>query len=366
MKVDVLKKQITFKIGSCKLKKVEKCNKFDWRFLMYTIEELAEYISLEDVPSSWTNCFEDIKKQYNSKWLDNYDFDFILTYYEFSDTFKERIYSELNILKKDKKLNLICYIMYFILFLADKSNYYDIWSWESDDKTFKSNGSYMICVISLLCGCKFHIKNIESKNFDDKQIELQKYNIRLTCTNDSVRYGIDGIRFSQMIWGSYFMKGSLIQIGRLQYEVGSDDCDKLDGYFEEKHQYIYIHIPKDNNLKEQDVNESLSLAQKYIKIYYPELKNDKLAYYTETWLLSPEVREILPIDSNIIKFQNKFQIIEYKENTKDFLNFVFNKGYGKVNYNDLPEETTLQKELKARLLNGDKLHLGLGILKTFE
>lgn len=329
---------------------------------MYSIEELANYISLENIPSSWLNCYEDIKIEYNSNWLDEYDFKLILSYYNFDDKFKKRFDDEIKILKQDNKLNMVCFIMYYILFLADTKDYYNIWSWKSTMKVFKNNGSYMIPVVALLCGYQFHIENMKQRNFDDEQIEIQKYNIRLTCTNDSIQYKINGIRFSQMIWGSFFMKGNLIQIGRLQYEVDVENFDKLDRYFKEKHQYIYVHIPRGENLNEKDVNESFNLADKYIKKYYPELENQLLAYYTQSWLLSPEVKEILPIDSNIIKFQGKFTIVEYEENISDFLNFVFDVVLDNVKYNDLSDKTILQKELKKRLLNGDKLHLGLGFL----
>lgn len=332
--------------------------------IMYTIEELANYISLEEIPNSWINCFEEIKKAYNPNWLDDYEFHLILNFYELNDNFKRRFINELNLLNIDKKLNVICFIFYYILFLADGKNYNNIWSWKSTSNVFKDNGSYMIPAIALLCGYWFHIKNMKYRNFDSAQIKLQKYNINLVCTNDKIKYGIDGIRFSQMIWGSYFMKGNLVQIGRLQYEVGVKIFDKLDKYFKEKHQYIYIHIPRDKDLKEKDVNESLYLADKYIKKYYPELKNEKLAYYTKTWLLSPEVNQILSENSNIIKFQNKFNIIEYEENINDFLNFVFDVVIGEGNYKDLPEKTILQRELKRKLLNNETLHLGLGVIKN--
>ena len=333
---------------------------------MYSIEELANYISLDEIPNAWNNCFEEIKKLYNYDWLKKYDFDLILNYYELDDNFKERFMDELNLLNSDNKLNFICYIMYYILFIADNKNYYNVWSWKSTLNIFKNNGSYMIPVVVLLCGYEFHIKNMKYRNFDNEQIALQKYNIKLVCTNDKIKYSIDGIRFSQMMWGSYFMKGNLIQIGRLQYEIDVKDLDKLDKYFEEKHQYVYIHIPRGKDLNEEDVKESLCLADKYIKKYYSELKKEKLAYYTKTWLLSPEIKEILSDDSNIIKFQNKFNIIEYEENIDDFLNFVFGVVIDKVAYKDLPEKTTLQKELKRKLLNNEKLHLGLGIIKNIS
>lgn len=331
---------------------------------MYSIEELANYISLEEIPNAWNNCFEEIKQLYNSDWLKKYDFGLILNYYELDDNFKKRFIDELNLLNNDKKLNFICYIMYYILFIADNKNYYNIWSWKSTLNIFKNNGSYIIPVVALLCGYEFHIKNMKYRNFDNEQIALQKYNIKLVCTNDKIKYNIDGIRFSQMMWGSYFMKGNLIQIGRLQYEIGVKDLDKLNKYFEEKHQYVYIHIPRGKDLNEEDVKESLCLADKYIKKYYSELKNEKLAYYTKTWLLSPEIKEILSDNSNIIKFQNKFSIIKYEENINDFLNFIFDVTIDKVDYKNLPEKTTLQKELKRKLLNNETLHLGLGIIKN--
>lgn len=330
---------------------------------MYSIEELVSYISLETIPSSWLNCYEDIKKQYNSNWLDEYDFKLILSYYNFDDKFRKRFEDEIKILEQDNKLNIICFIMYYILFLADSKNYYNIWSWKSTTNVFKNNGSYMIPVVALLCGYHFHIENMKQRNFDARQIEMQKYNIKLTCTNDSIKYKINGIRFSQMIWGSFFMKGNLIQIGRLQYEIGAKNFDKLNKYFKEEHQYIYIHIPRGEDLNEKDVDESLDLVDKYIKRYYPELKSMKLAYYTQTWLLSPEVKEILSDDSNIVKFQNKFNIKEYEENISDFLNFIFGVVMGENNYKDLPERTFLQRELKRKILNNEILHLGLGFVK---
>ena len=55
---------------------------------MYTIKELANYISLEEIPNAWNNCFEKINKSYNLDWLKKYDFDLILNYYEFDDNLK--------------------------------------------------------------------------------------------------------------------------------------------------------------------------------------------------------------------------------------------------------------------------------------
>ena len=219
----------------------------------------------------------------------------------------------------------------------------------------------MIPVIALLCGYEFHIKNMQERGYDNEQIILQKYNIRNVCLNDRKLYNIDGIRFSQMIWGSFFMRGKLIQIGRLHYE-NDDNNKKIKKYVKNKENFrgYYIHIPKGENLAEKEVNDSLVKIDKYLKKYF---KDEEIIYYTESWLLSPELKEILPDNSNIIKFQNKFDIVEYEENIKDFLNFVFDDVLDNIKYDELPENTSLQKALKKKILNKEKLHLGLGILK---
>lgn len=82
--------------------------------------------------------------------------------------------------------------------------------------------------------------------------------------------------------------------------------------------------------------------------------------------MSPELKDILSEDSNIMKFQKKFNIIEHEECTKDFFNFVFDIVLDKVEYKALPENTKLQKELKRKLIIGEKLHLGLGFLKEID
>ena len=116
---------------------------------MYSLDELANYISLEEIPNSWKNCYKEIAKQYNHKWLDSYNFDSVLSFYRFDDNFRERFFKEISFLKQDDKLNLICFIIYYILFLADFKNYYNIWSWKSTENVFRNNGSYMIPVVAL-------------------------------------------------------------------------------------------------------------------------------------------------------------------------------------------------------------------------
>lgn len=157
------------------------------------------------------------------------------------------------------------------------------------------------------------------------------------------------------------MNGRLIQVGRLQYEF-DEEVPKSVKEFKDG-SYMYIHIPKEEHLNIDDVNNSIKSAKEKIEKFYPEIEISKLQFYTNTWLLSNELDNILDENSNIIKFKNKFDIIAQTENTEDFLNFVFQEKVYNVNYENLKEETILQSKLKEYLLENKKLHIGLGILK---
>ncbi len=293
---------------------------------MNSVEELAKYIGLVKVPKSWYEAFKNMNMEEISleKFLDKRYFSNILEFYRIDDEeFKTNLFETIELIKKDKKLQLILYLFYYILFIDRTELYKDIWNWEISNNLFKNAGSYMVPVIALLSGCEIHKKNMGKRNFDKEQIEEQIKNIKACCFLDKKRFNIDGIGFRQMVLGSYFINGKIIQVGRLQYEYPDE-------------------IP----------NEVL----KY--------KEGNYMYITESWLLSNELDDILDKGSNILKFKDKFDIIKQTENNKEFLNFVFQEKGEKINYNFLKEDTKLQKKLKKYLINNKKIHIGLGVLKN--
>lgn len=329
---------------------------------MYNIEELAKYIGLNDTPNSWYVAYKEIKeKKLPETILEKDLLSEILEYYEVNDMdFKSNILDTVDLVKKDEKLQIIVYLLYYILYIDNTGLYKDVWNWKMSTNLFKSAGNYMIPVIVLLSGCKLHKENMIKRNYDEEQINEQKKNIRECCLLDKKRFNIDGIRFSQMVWGSYFMNGRIIQIGRLQYEYSNEIPYEIAKY--KNHDYIKIHIPRGKELNEDVVDESIGNSKNRIKNFYPEIDVSKLLFFTESWLLSNELDDILDKESNIIKFKSKFKIIKQIENNSDFLNFVFNEREDSIDYNNLQEKTKLQKELKKFFIRNRRLHIGLGIL----
>ena len=110
----------------------------------------------------------------------------------------------------------------------------------------------------------------------------------------------------------------------------------------------------------EEVKESIKDSKELLKKYY-NIENPQ--YVCESWLLSKEIADMLDEKSNIIKFQKLFDIKPSKNGIDDILNFVF-KLKKCENYDELSENTSLQKCIKEFLKNGGIIYEGYGELKN--
>lgn len=183
---------------------------------------------------------------------------------------------------------------------------------------------------------------------------IHKKRVKECLTRDIYERKYEGIRISQMLWGTYFVNVKLIEVGRLQYEY----C-KRNPITKQEELCIKIHIPSGEKLDIKDVKESLNKSEELIKKYF---KLDNPKYYCESWIFSNQVRNMLNDNSNIAKFNDLFDIIEGEECIGDILNFVYNVKECN-NYKDLEENTSLQRKIKQFLIEGKTINLGIGTLK---
>lgn len=324
-------------------------------------QQLAQYISIQ-LPKAWENCYEPAMAQYRADWLDDYDFEYILDYYGFDEEYyKPRLRQELALLKEDRALNRICWLMHYIIFYGDKSDFLNVWSWKGVPDAFVEHGSYTTCVVAQLAGQPIHARNMADRGYDEEQIAIHKESVRGVWAEQRETFGVDGIDFGRMVWGTYYMHCYLVRLGRLQYETGLKHYSAYDDRFGADPVYIYIHIPPaDNGLQPDEVDASIQLAVARLEEYFPHIKGKQLVFCTSTWLLSPQLREILKPTSNIIKFQDRFTVTEFSETAVPFLSFAFKVRACNADYSRLPEDTHLRRELKRRLLSGQSLQTGWG------
>lgn len=80
-----------------------------------------------------------------------------------------------------------------------------------------------------------------------------------------------------------------------------------------------------------------------------------------SWLLCPDLKNVLDENSNILKFQSLFSIVETNYESREGEKRIF----GNINDNacEYPENTSLQRNAKSYLISGVKFGDSLGIIK---
>lgn len=151
-----------------------------------------------------------------------------------------------------------------------------------------------------------------------------------------VSYGTYG--FDRDWWTVRQIGMKLFRIGELEYELAYEANEKV----------ISVHIPSNARLSIINCRESYAESQEFIRTYYPEYKDSR--YICHSWLLSPALKELLPSTSNIIGFQEAFNVSEWNKEEDEFIVWVYKKKYD--DYKELPVESSLQRNMKEYLMMG--------------
>ena len=126
-----------------------------------------------------------------------------------------------------------------------------------------------------------------------------------------------------------------------------------------KDSVLGIHIPPGGGFDQKTMNENFARAKDIFHKHYPE--HPFGAFFCSTWLLSPQLRQLLKPTSNILAFQNQFTRLPCYSDGKGCFSFLF--GYldgAPEDLTQLPENTSLQRAVKQLYLRGGCLHEGEG------
>ena len=160
--------------------------------------------------------------------------------------------------------------------------------------------------------------------------------IRFWCENTEREFGTLGLAVYE--WFYRHIDMVLFRFGRLQFE-------KMDTE-------INIHIPQGEALSWEACKKSIETAKKF-------WDGDR-SYVFHSWLLYPELDQVLGEKSNIREFRKHFKVlqVDYKEREAEW------RIFGKVlkNVIEYPENSSLQKKVKEYLLSGRVLGNGWGVL----
>ncbi|MEU7847047.1 acyltransferase domain-containing protein [Micromonospora parva] len=144
-------------------------------------------------------------------------------------------------------------------------------------------------------------------------------------------------------WLTLHSRGGLYQLGRLQYQRG-------DGA-------IGLHVPESGPLTPEAVAASLDEARAFFPRHFPDERYTR--FFCGSWLLDPQLREYLPEDSNILRFQRRFELEPHQESEVpdadvEMLRFGFRTLTTPLD--ELPRRTVLQRAIIDHLRAGGHWH----------
>ena len=122
----------------------------------------------------------------------------------------------------------------------------------------------------------------------------------------------NGRMFFDRGWWTYRqISMNIFRIGALEYQFKEYDGENV----------IALHIPSDADLSKESVNASLEQAEVFFRTYYSDYQYDK--YTCNSWLMSSALKPLLSQKSNILSFQNRFNIIKENPEDKEYIEWLF-------------------------------------------
>ena len=169
------------------------------------------------------------------------------------------------------------------------------------------------------------------------------------------KHGIPGI--AEWGWVLTTLSMKVFRLGRLQFEPTQLEEDLVcgDRTYPAGTSVLGVHIPAGEPLDTAAIQEAMDCAPRFFKAHF---QRDFALFHCHSWLISPQLKELLPKDSRILQFQNLFEVC-YVDRERQAEERVF--GFLADDPAGYPEETSLQKKMKASLLAGKHFGMGCGI-----
>ena len=191
----------------------------------------------------------------------------------------------------------------------------------------------------------------------DEVFDATFYDLTIWCRECYRKHGVYGL--AELEWLGQSVRLELFRLGRLQFEpiVTKKDMRGKENTLPAGTKALKVHIPEGEPLAPEVCQASFDQAEEFFKGEYE-------AYICESWLLSLHLKEILPETSNIIRFQDFFEVTGTKYSSPQAEERIF--GEVLEDKRQYPEATSLQRKAKEYLLSGGDLGIGEGFFYSRE
>ncbi|WP_162940212.1 acyltransferase domain-containing protein [Gryllotalpicola protaetiae] len=148
-------------------------------------------------------------------------------------------------------------------------------------------------------------------------------------------YGTFGVH--TYAWLVTAFSGNLYWLGRLQFNL----VHRSDGWV------LSTHIPESGPLTPEAVDDSFREASAFFAAHFPDYPTE--LFHCGSWLLDPQLAQVLKPDSNMVRFQQRWNLEEeVGPGDADAIFFVFRRR-GDVDRSTLPRDTTLQRAILDKI-----------------
>ena len=123
-------------------------------------------------------------------------------------------------------------------------------------------------------------------------------------------------------------------------------------------QCLSLHIPKKADISKETMEKAVADAYALAAQRYPEHK--PVGVFGSSWILDPKLIGFTGENSKITNLIRMFNVYPQKTGGRSPFGYVFPKNC--TNYEELPEDTSLQRKMKQLYLSGDCIHEYAGVI----
>lgn len=162
-------------------------------------------------------------------------------------------------------------------------------------------------------------------------------------------------------WLKMHLSMKLFKLCRLQFALGQAEHDIPEKNIKKGDNIVEVHIPSVGPLTMEECEKSFDRAKQFFKEFYPDYK---YKYFTcHSWLMDESLSEILKPDSNILAFQNMYEIFNSEESYA-ILKYVFKWDATKENIDSYNPSSSLAVKVKDCIKDGKKFYEATGVIKV--
>ncbi len=223
---------------------------------------------------------------------------------------------------------------------------------------------YTVELVTLICLSRKLRERLAAIGVPKKSIALTLADLIYKMNECEAMYGVVGV--TPWDWYTRWLRLRLVAFGRLQFELsefkGQNYYRKHGKTIKKRAPVLAVHIPSNGSPL---LDRACVTAYKEAHGFFTRLLGlDDIAFTCSSWLLYPLNRGILPESSNIVKFMNRYDIIEvydYEPEQNWAVPFVFLRAPNTL-VSELPRDTTLRAGYLEHLECGGRMGYGYGVM----